>query len=144
MDYHKAMLRAKQAGLIHATYRVEDTSPCQVAEMAGWMEEEEATTEEITAIWRPSRKVVQAKCQGTNNNNNGSTMRNPQAPMTSTSYKVNRGAVSLMYANFTVNDACRALWDELVDLTDELGYPSLLVQDDTTDTAQQQDPEQEF
>jgi hypothetical protein len=130
VDYHKTMLQAKEAGLIHQSYRIEDTSPCQVAHMAGFwnnpaqqntntkdlnsieedviVDEDETTR---TTLWLPTRQRVEQACR----------IMKHQAPMTSTTYKVNRGRVSLTAANFSATNL-RNLWDELVVLAETLGY----------------------
>lgn len=116
VDYHNAMLRARKEGLIHRTYRIEDTSPCHVAEMAGfWNTGDADEVDEGTdksAVWPSNRQRVNHTCQDQRNH----------ASMTSTSYRVNRGRVSLGPANFTYDAVLRVLWDELVVLRNGLGY----------------------
>lgn len=119
LEYHQAMQRAVQAGLIQQTYQVEETTPCQVASLAGLdgfgsssaAADDDATN---TALWKGSKEAVTRVCQ------------DPQGPahkpMTSTEYKVNYGQVSLTPANFSKYST---LWNQLVVLAHDLGYSDI-------------------
>eukprot|EP00977_Amphora_coffeiformis_P002572 scaffold482_cov266-Amphora_coffeaeformis.AAC.35 len=92
VNYHNAVLRSKLA----TTYRIEDSSPCRVAVLAGF---------------DTTGGLLQKACRETHPTNH--------RPMTSTVHKRNRGRVSLTAANFT---HAPDLWEELAALTRKLGY----------------------
>lgn len=149
IDYHNVMLQAKKADLIHNTYRIEDTSPCQVAEMAGFWKDavdavvdpddefiinidefEDGNIDGNNTIWPPIRQRVKQTCRR-RQDDQGNKKQPHHEPMTSTSYRVNRGRVALGPSNFT--DDLRVLWDELAALTQELGYATSTTDDDNDD-----------
>mmetsp|Transcript_49603 Transcript_49603/g.120326 ORF Transcript_49603/g.120326 Transcript_49603/m.120326 type:complete len:432 (-) Transcript_49603:717-2012(-) len=111
LEYHKAMRRAVQAGLIQQTYQVEETTPCQVASLGGLDGFGGDTS--AAALWKGSREAVTRACQ------------DPQGPahepMTSTEYKVNDGKVTLTPAYFSAD-----LWNQLVDIAHDLGYQDVV------------------
>eukprot|EP00977_Amphora_coffeiformis_P029139 scaffold38993_cov183-Amphora_coffeaeformis.AAC.4 len=108
LEYHKAMRKALKGGLIQQSYQVEETTPCQVASLAGFNSESDV-------VWRGSQERVTRVCANPNDGGEGHTT------MTSTEYKVNYGKVALSKANFTD----QTLWNELVALTKDLGYEAL-------------------
>jgi hypothetical protein len=107
-EYHSAMRRAVKAGLIQESYRVEATSPCQVAATAGF--------DEDPLIWAASRARAKKACIEQESSAN--------EPMVSTAYKVNWGSVFLTKADF-VGPANTTLWTSLESLTTELGYDKM-------------------
>jgi hypothetical protein len=113
-EYHTAMRRAVKTGLIQESYRVEETSPCQVATAAGFGPDEEGDDDPL--IWDKSRKRAQKGCIEQESSAN--------EPMVSTAYKVNWGSVFLSKADF-VGPANATLWTSLESLTMELGYDKM-------------------
>ena len=109
LEYHLAMRRAVRAGLIQQSYAVEETTPCQVASLAGL-----DGFGNNPAVWSGSREAVARACEDPKGEGHQF--------MTSTEYKVNYGKVVLTQANFSNDDA---LWNALVELSNELGYPEM-------------------
>jgi hypothetical protein len=83
LEYSQAMLLAHQRGDIAYWYRVEETSPCQVAALAGFLNES-------TVFYRSNQDQVDRKCR-----NNDQL----QQPMVSTQYKINEN-VTLTMSDF--------------------------------------------
>lgn len=56
VDFHRSLIQARDAGYIHGMFRIENTSPCEVATMAGFGDEASAlhfsNPEKITRICR--------------------------------------------------------------------------------------------
>lgn len=56
MDYNQAMLKARSKGLIADVYRIEETSPCELARLAGLMEP-------ATTVYAPNSPSIAAICE---------------------------------------------------------------------------------
>ena len=82
VEYNTAMLKARDAGLIADFYRIEETSACQVAHLAGLDREE-------TTVYPPNYKRVARIC------NNDLEYAN--RVMESTRHLVNQGQVTLTW-----------------------------------------------
>jgi len=80
VEYNQVLLKAYSKGLIDEMYRVEETSPCDVAHMAGLFELE-------SAVYAPNHEKVVMLCED--------KMSAPNQVMESTKHKVNVGQVSL-------------------------------------------------
>lgn len=80
LEYNQAMLQAHQQGAIHHWYRVEETSPCQVAALAGFLNHT-----------NPLYHRVQQKCRDD---------EQLQHPMVSTQYQINDKVVNLTLSDF--------------------------------------------
>jgi hypothetical protein len=107
------MLEAEQDGLINATYSIETTSVCKVAELAGFR-----TTE--TIVYEPNLNKIQARCNNT---------KNSEAMTPKTKFKVNKGQVKIVWSDLLggrhgsqkpLND--RSLVEEIQALMIDLGY----------------------
>ena len=92
LEYTAAMDVALQQGRIHHRYQVETTSPCQVAQMAGFLESP-------TAVYTPHVERLQTQCRlaggggGEGVDAKEKQQRQPQheqLPMVSTQYSVNQ------------------------------------------------------
>lgn len=84
-EYNNAMLEARDKQFISASYRIEETSPCDIADLAGFLDES-------TAVYTPHVRHLRPKCQ--------SDLDEARQPMTSTKHKVNKGLVKLEWADF--------------------------------------------
>ena len=111
LEYHTAMRHAVQAGLIQQTYLVEETTPCQVASMAGL---DGFGGNNPSVVWQGSKEAVTRACEDPKGQGH--------EPMTSTEYKVNYGKVALTQDNFSTDSA---LWNKLVNLAVDLGYQDM-------------------
>jgi hypothetical protein len=105
LEYHKAMLKAVKEGLIQQSYPVEETTPCQVASMAGF-------DGFGSAVWEGSKENFVKACSDPQDGSSG------HQPMISTEYKINDGRIRLTKTDF--DDP--KLYNELLDLTKTLGY----------------------
>lgn len=56
VDFHKTMINAREAGLIHGAFQIENNSPCEVASMAGFMDES-------TALYIPNAEKTTRGCR---------------------------------------------------------------------------------
>eukprot|EP00541_Cyclophora_tenuis_P007317 CAMPEP_0116543100 /NCGR_PEP_ID=MMETSP0397-20121206/1376_1 /TAXON_ID=216820 /ORGANISM="Cyclophora tenuis, Strain ECT3854" /LENGTH=256 /DNA_ID=CAMNT_0004067167 /DNA_START=61 /DNA_END=831 /DNA_ORIENTATION=+ len=84
VEYTNAMLLAREAAAIHASYRIEDTSPCDVAQLAGWLDES-------TTVYLPHTARIRKLCH--------SELHKARQPMTSTKHKINKGLVKLEWSD---------------------------------------------
>jgi hypothetical protein len=88
LRYSRAMLKAQQDGLINATYSIEKTSVCEVAQLAGFRNAD-------TVVYAPNLDKIQTRCAShhhrSNNNNKAMT---PKAK-----FKVNQGQVRLVWSD---------------------------------------------
>ena len=62
LEYMKAMERAIQQGWIHSWYRMESTSPCQIAEYAGLLQFDEDHDDDMALYYRPHVERLQQFC----------------------------------------------------------------------------------
>ena len=114
LEYNQVLMKAYSNGLINEMYRVEETSPCEVARMAGLSERE-------STVFAPNFDKVALLCQD-------STSAANQV-MESSKHKVNIGHVNLRWedlrggmhgSNRTEGD--RAVENAVRGLTKILGY----------------------
>lgn len=56
VDFHHLLMKAREAGLVHGLFQIENTSPCEVAKMAGFVDEE-------TALYAPNSKKTTRACR---------------------------------------------------------------------------------
>ena len=56
VDFHKTLMGAREAGLVHGVFQIESTSPCEVASMAGFMDES-------TALYTPNAEKITRGCR---------------------------------------------------------------------------------
>jgi hypothetical protein len=127
VEYNTAMLKARDAGLIADFYRIEETSACQVAHLAGLDREE-------TTVYPPNYKRVARIC------NNDLEYAN--RVMESTRHLVNRGQVSLTWEDLRggsvhgsrsrrKSDASSSLEKSVKTLFSQLGYDPSTVEKDS-------------
>lgn len=124
VEYNQAMIKAQSEGFIDNMYRIEETSPCDVARMAGLFDRE-------TTVYEPNYDKVEVLCKD--------PTATPNQVMKSIKHKVNVGQVILKWEDLKggIHGSERKKGDTSVessirDLTKKLGYdPS---QDYTTDT----------
>lgn len=83
LEYNTALLKAHDAGLISQVYRIEETSPCDVARMAGLFDEK-------TTVYPPNFNKIDIICNNADNSAANQVME-------STKHKVNLGQVSLTW-----------------------------------------------
>jgi hypothetical protein len=118
IKYSRAMLKAQQDGLIHATYSIETTSVCKVAELAGFSSPE-------TVVYQPNLNKIQTRCQNTTTNKN-----NNHEPMTpKTKFLVNKGQIQIKsWSDLLVGERHgssledRSLIEDIQSLMVDLGY----------------------
>jgi hypothetical protein len=60
VQFHKTMLKAREAGLVHDMFQVENTSPCEVASQAGFLEG-------FSAAYEPNPTRLAKLCQDETN-----------------------------------------------------------------------------
>lgn len=84
LEYNHAMLLAHKQGAIDHWYRVEETSPCQVAALAGFIDDSNHL------VYRPNHEKVALKCRD----------EQLQQSMVSTKYKINQQDLNLTLADF--------------------------------------------
>lgn len=99
LEYNEAMLLAHQQGTIDHWYRVEETSPCQVVALAGFLNNS-------NLLYSPNRDKVTLKCRD----------EQLQQPMVSTQYHVNK------QVNLTLSDFPKGYVERIQNLVRTLGY----------------------
>eukprot|EP00797_Seminavis_robusta_P001799 Sro1109_g242300.2 (322) ;mRNA; r:19983-20948 len=87
IEYNRAMATAREKGLIHTTYKVEDTTPCQAAELAGFASENDL-------VHSDNQMLVQTKCQSSQDSAGRQLMKPREI------YKVNQDRVRLKLSDF--------------------------------------------
>jgi hypothetical protein len=118
------MMGARERGKIFATYRIEETSPCQVAELAGF-------TDKKTTVYAPNYDKIREICGDPDDNEEEDELfRHPaKNVMSSTKHKINVGLVDLEFedlrggihgSNRSTDN--RELEVAIRDLTGRLGY----------------------
>lgn len=83
IQYSRAMLKAQQDGLINATYSIETTTVCKVAELAGFISPE-------TVVYQLNRNKIQTRCYNTTITNS-----NHEAMTSKTKFQVNKGQIKI-------------------------------------------------
>jgi hypothetical protein len=140
--YTHALLEARRQGRIFAMYRVEDVTPCQIAELAGLFDEENDENEDSKSsdiVYEPNRDQMQRIC-GSSNADTASVAAKQK--LSSSKYQINQGQLTLDWADLQggVHGSTRPTHDTelkvaLRKLTMELGYK---VDDDEKMTNDQQ------
>jgi hypothetical protein len=112
--YNHAAINARKQGVVSHTYKVEDTSPCQIAKMAGLFEAE-------STVYPPNIEKIGQRC--------ADALHTGQETMKSTKHKINEDFVNLDWKDLVggQHGSVRphddgALVKELMSLTEELGY----------------------
>jgi len=86
VEYHNAMIKARQDGFIDAMFKLEETSTCQVAKLAGFMDESDC-------LYPPNYVQIQRICSVPENVAN--------TPMKAKRYhKVNKGKIWLNWSDY--------------------------------------------
>lgn len=118
LQYNHAMIEAQSNFLINGVYRVEETSPCDVAKMAGFL----VNDKNKKPVYPPSAEKVAKVCSSQGDSP-------AHQAMTSTEHKRNEGIVKLDWVDFRggYHGSERPAGDtsletELKDLTQKLGY----------------------
>ena len=113
-EYDQAMIKAHKKGLIADIFRIEETTPCDVARMTGLMDP-------ATTVYAPNHDRVVNLCDDSASAAN--------QLMQSTKHKVNVGLLSLKWEDLRggVHGSQRSKGDKTVerqirDLTKTLGY----------------------
>jgi hypothetical protein len=104
VEYYTMIYKAYEQGLVSGIYRIEETSVCQVARMAGFLTNE-------TCVYKPNYDKIKNIC---NSNTNANQV------MESTQHQVNLGQVSLTWKDIKMEDT--SLEKSLVKLFLTLGY----------------------
>jgi hypothetical protein len=136
--YTHGMLLARRRGWISAMYRVEDVTPCQIAELAGLVvaednhDKKDDNKSSSDIVYGPNRDKIQRIC----GSNAGTTAAKEK--MSSSKYQVNQGQLILDWVDLQggVHGSTRPKHDTELDvalrkLTMELGYE---VDDDDDDS----------
>lgn len=116
VEYNQVLLKAYSNGLIDEMYRIEETSPCDVAKMAGLFDKD-------TTVYPPNYDMIAMLCQGFDTSSAANQV------MESTKHKVNEGQVSLTWEDLKggMHGSQRKKGDTAVEssvrsLTKKLGY----------------------
>jgi len=100
IEYNNIMLRARDQNLIDGIYKVETTSPCNIAELAGFFS---------NPVYKPNSRKLIDKCSPASSGNR---------PMSATTNQINKGRIRLDWADYEKH----ALKQEMEKLMQSLDY----------------------
>ena len=117
IEYNRALLKAREKGLIHGMYKIEEATPCQVAALGG--------LNESGLLYAPNAVKYETACgPSTTESAVGHQSMKPKRI-----YKVNKDRVKLTWSDFEGGkhdskrpDGDQSLVKELEQLTRDLGY----------------------
>jgi hypothetical protein len=132
LAYNQAMLDARANGLIDAMFQIETTTPCDIAKLAGLLEDNDETNnhnQKMNAIqYRPNIPKVAQNCKSSSSINNG-RMNPAQQVFSSSKHKINVDLVSLKWEDFQGGkhgsnrpNGDRSLERKVRQLVETLGY----------------------
>eukprot|EP00547_Thalassionema_nitzschioides_P005765 CAMPEP_0194219854 /NCGR_PEP_ID=MMETSP0156-20130528/26999_1 /TAXON_ID=33649 /ORGANISM="Thalassionema nitzschioides, Strain L26-B" /LENGTH=401 /DNA_ID=CAMNT_0038949667 /DNA_START=86 /DNA_END=1291 /DNA_ORIENTATION=+ len=102
VEYYNAMLQAHSKGLIDGFYRVEESTPCHVARMAGFLDAHDV-------VYTPNQKHTSDICDGNPDHDANKVMK-------SNINQRNKGRVTLQWSDLVVSKNGNAKKDEDLEL----------------------------